>query len=48
LVDSHPAIGDIGATANDVYNSYYGRDIAMEFGAGQGQFCGKCHGASLP
>jgi len=48
LVDSHPAVGDVGATTIDVYNSYYGRDIASEFGAGQGQFCEKCHGASLP
>jgi len=48
LVDSHPAVGDVGATTIDVYNSYYGRDIAAEFGAGQSQFCEKCHGASLP
>lgn len=48
LVDSHPAIGDAGATANDVYYSYYGRDIATEFGNGQVQFCAKCHGASIP
>lgn len=48
LVDSHPAIGDVGATANDVYFSYYGRDIAIEFGVGQGQFCEKCHGATVP
>ena len=46
LVDSHPAIGDVGATANDVYYSYYGRDIASEFGSGQGQFCEKCHGVT--
>lgn len=44
LVNSHPAIGDTGATADDVYYSYYGRDIATEFGAGQGPFCEKCHG----
>lgn len=43
LVDSHPAIGDSGASAADVTNSYYGRDIAAEFGAGQGPFCEKCH-----
>lgn len=46
LVDSHPAIGDVGATANDVYYSYYGRDIASEFGSDQGQFCEKCHGVT--
>jgi predicted CXXCH cytochrome family protein len=43
LVESHPTIGDSGATASDVANSYYGRDIAIEFGAGQGSFCEKCH-----
>ena len=48
LVDSHPAFGDGGATLNDVYYSYYGRDIATEFGSGQGQFCEKCHGATSP
>jgi len=46
LVDSHPAIGDVGATPNDVYYSYYGRDITTEFGSGQGQFCEKCHGTT--
>jgi hypothetical protein len=48
LSDSHPAVGDIGANLNDVYFSYYGRDIAAEFGAGQGSFCEKCHGAAQP
>ncbi len=48
LVDSHPAAGDGGATANDVHYSYYGRDIGAEFGAGQGRFCEKCHGSSIP
>ena len=48
LAESHPALGDAGATSNDVYYSYYGRDIATEFGAGQRQFCEKCHGASIP
>jgi len=43
LVDSHPAPGDSGATATDVVNSYYGRDIASEFGINQGPFCEKCH-----
>lgn len=46
LVDSHPATGDVGATASDVYYRYYGRDFATEFGDGQGQFCEKCHGTS--
>jgi hypothetical protein len=44
LVDSHPAIGDSGVTGNDVLNSYYGRNIAGEFGSGQQAFCEKCHG----
>lgn len=48
LVDSHPALGDSGATASDVSNSYYGRNIAVEFGASQGQFCEKCHASGLP
>ena len=47
LIDSHPAPGDIGASATDPYYSYYGRDIAAEFGSGQGQFCEKCHGTTL-
>ena len=47
LVDSHPAIGDIGATTSDVFYRYYGRDIAAEFGSGQGQFCEKCHRTSM-
>ncbi|NJC88478.1 MAG: cytochrome C [Desulfuromonas sp.] len=48
LADSHPAVGDVGATVNDVYFSYYGRNLATEFGAGQGRFCEKCHGAATP
>jgi len=48
LADSHPAVGDLGATVSDVYYSYYRRDIAAEFGAGQGQFCEKCHGTATP
>ncbi len=48
LVDSHPATGDVGASGSDPYYSYYGRDIATDFGAGQGQFCEKCHGVTLP
>ncbi|PLX99876.1 MAG: hypothetical protein C0622_09830 [Desulfuromonas sp.] len=43
LVDSHPANGDGGVVGNDVLNSYYGRDIATDFGVGQKQFCDKCH-----
>ena len=43
LSDSHPAIGDAGASAADVLNSYYGRSISFEFGPDQGSFCGKCH-----
>lgn len=48
LAASHPAPGDSGATIMDVANSYYGRDIAMEFGANQGPFCEKCHGGQVP
>jgi predicted CXXCH cytochrome family protein len=48
LSQSHPALGDAGATASDVYFSYYGRDITVEFGSGQRQFCEKCHGAGTP
>jgi len=48
LVDSHPALGDSGVTAGDVNNSYYGRSIAHDFGAGQRQFCEKCHAAASP
>jgi len=48
LADSHPALGDVGAAANDVDNSYYGRNIAVEFGSGQGQFCEKCHAGGTP
>lgn len=48
LVASHPAIGDVGASASDAYYSYYGRNISTDFGAGQGQFCEKCHVSALP
>lgn len=48
LVNSHPAVGDGGVSGNDVANSYYGRDIALEFGASQGPFCEKCHAGSAP
>jgi hypothetical protein len=46
LANSHPAPGDVGATANDVLFSYYGRDIVVEFGVGQRVFCEKCHDVS--
>lgn len=48
LANSHPALGDAGATGNDVFHSYYGRDIVQEFGSGQGPFCEKCHEAGGP
>jgi hypothetical protein len=44
LAESHPGPGDGGVSGNDVLNSYYNRNIATEFGTGQGQFCEKCHG----
>lgn len=43
LAESHPAVGDGGVSGNDVFYSYYGRDIAIEFGPAQGPFCEKCH-----
>jgi predicted CXXCH cytochrome family protein len=43
IADSHPQTGDQGVTGNDVLNSYYGRNIAAEFGEYQRQFCNKCH-----
>lgn len=43
LDKSHPQFGDGGASGNDVVNSYYGRDIAAEFGETQRQLCNKCH-----
>lgn len=48
LIESHPALGDSGATSRDVENSYYGRNIAVEFGSGQGPFCEKCHADGIP
>lgn len=48
LAASHPAPGDAGASGNDVANSYYGRNIAAEFGANQAQFCEKCHEVGGP
>jgi len=43
LYDSHPQYGDDGATGDDVFNSYYGRDIVADFGEYQRQLCNKCH-----
>ena len=43
IADSHPQFGDGGASGNDVANSYYGRDMAAEFGETQRQLCNKCH-----
>lgn len=47
LAESHPATSDSGVTGNDVSYSYYGRNIAIEFGPEQGPFCEKCHGIML-
>jgi hypothetical protein len=44
IADSHPAAGDTGVTGDDVENSYYGRDMATEFGEFQRSLCNKCHG----
>jgi hypothetical protein len=44
LAESHPAEGDGGVSGRDVSHSYYGRNIAVEFGPDQGPFCEKCHG----
>ncbi len=43
IADSHPRLGDGGATGNDERNSYYGRDMVSEFGLYQKQLCNKCH-----
>jgi hypothetical protein len=43
LNDSHPQYGDGGVTGDDVFNSYYGRDIIGDFGEYQRQLCNKCH-----
>ena len=43
IIDSHPALGDSGATGMDVLYSYYGRDMTMEFGIDQRNLCEKCH-----
>lgn len=44
IADSHPSVGDGGASGTDVLNSYYGRDMISEFGEKQRQLCNKCHG----
>jgi len=41
--EAHPLAGDGGVTGLEETNKYYGRDIAMEFGAYQRSFCNKCH-----
>jgi hypothetical protein len=43
LAASHPRAGDSGLTGSDVLHSYYGRDMAAEFGSYQRQLCNKCH-----
>lgn len=47
LAESHPGPGDGGLAGNDILYSYYGRNIPIEFGPGQGPFCEKCHGLGL-
>jgi len=42
--DSHPQVGDGGATVDDETNSYYGRSISERFpGPEQRSLCNKCH-----
>jgi hypothetical protein len=43
IAGSHPASGDGGVTGNDVFFSYYGRDMAARFSASQKRFCERCH-----
>jgi hypothetical protein len=43
IANSHPAPGDGGVTGNDIFHSYYGRDMAFRFGSAQKPFCAKCH-----
>ncbi len=43
VADSHPAANDAGVTGNDVFYSYYGRNMINEFGQGQRILCEKCH-----
>lgn len=47
IADSHPQVGDAGVTGSDVLYSYYGRDMLVEFGAGQREFCDKCHNTPM-
>lgn len=43
LADSHPAGTNDLSTQDEKTHSYYGRDIASEFGEYQRSFCNKCH-----
>ena len=43
VTGSHPKAGDGGLGANDVNNSYYGRNMVFQFGNLQRSFCNKCH-----
>lgn len=43
IADSHPKSGDSGVTGSDVLNSYYGRNMTLQFGPYQRQLCNKCH-----
>ncbi len=43
LAKSHPQAGDAGAAGNDERESYYGRDVAAQFGPYQRSLCNKCH-----
>jgi len=43
MSESTPEVGDSGASATDVVNSYYGRNITAQFGPYQRQLCNKCH-----
>jgi hypothetical protein len=44
IAESHPAATDGGLGADDVLNSYYGRDKTTEWGPLQRSLCNKCHG----
>ncbi|MDW7710822.1 MAG: hypothetical protein SCH98_10130 [Deferrisomatales bacterium] len=43
LAASHPAEGDVGVRPGEARASYYGRDVAAEFGPDQRSLCNKCH-----
>jgi hypothetical protein len=43
IADSHPKTGDGGVSGSDVLNSYYGRNMAAQFGQYQRHLCNKCH-----